>query len=382
MFITENVPSSLRGKLTKWMLQLKPGIFIGTLSALVGEKLWTKIQEKQGDGGAIWIKVTNNEQRFKLRISGKTNWTITDFDGLQLITHPLKKNAKKGRSVQKLPSKKELKEIDKPVKDTRKIPKVSWNTESTPKNFITRKVLFETQNTKITSSFSGTSAYKEYPPEKLWEKPWTDDVRNMAESLLSYVNDIKNLSELPFNDKVLMCLDIETTDFLPKAYEGFVNIIGVAILDLRGDNSNNFSLQLFQAFNMTRKKTNVPLLLKLVKPYFEDIDFLLVFNQDFDIKIIKTVVTEFSLNFDIPLNIIDLQDYFPNLKTLEKYLTMQVGEKRSTTEKDKYSEYYKMFKGKGKTGYNKQIEPIGTYNLMDTLTPLYAYLLLNSEEKS
>ncbi len=379
MFITENVPSSLRGKLTKWMLQLKPGIFIGTLSALVGEKLWMKIQEKLGDGGAIWIKATNNEQRFKIKISGKTHWTISDFDGLQLITHPLKKFTKKSLSIQKISSNKEVKELDKLANDSQEIPKVAWNTENTPKNFITRKVLFKKQNFKMISSFSGTSAYGEYPPEKLWEKPWTDEIENIVKSLLSYIIDLEDLSKFAFYNKVLMCLDIETTDYLPKAYEGFINIIGVALLDIRRKESYNYSLQLFQAFNMTRKKTNVPLLLKLIKPYFKDVDLLLVFNQDFDITIIKTVIKEFSLNFNLPSNIVDLHDFFYNLKTLEKFLTKQIGVKRTITNKDKYSEYYKKFKGKGKMGYNKQIEPIGTYNLTDILTPLFAYLLLNSK---
>lgn len=382
IFITENVPTSLRGEITNWMLQLKPGVFIGTLNALVGEKLWKKIQEKQGEGGAIWVKATNNEQRFKLSISGKTHWTIRDFDGLQLITHPHKKPIKSDVRKQKkvkIPRNHNIKKIDKKNKDSQKIPKVVWNTENTPINFITRKVLFKNKDSKIKSIFSGTSAYGEYPPEKLWEKPWIDDIKNMAKSLISYLINIKNLSELSFYNKKLMCLDIETTDFLPKAYEGFVNIIGISILDLREIKDNNFCLQLFQTFNMTRKKANVPLLLNLVEPYFKDIDTLLVFNKNFDITILQSVINEFSLNIALPLNIEDLQDFFPNLKALERFLSKKVGIERSTTNKDKYSEYYSLFKGKGKIGYDKQIEPIGTYNLTDALTPLFAYLLIKSQ---
>lgn len=382
IFITENVPTSLRGEITKWMLQLKPGVFIGTLSALVGEKLWKKIQEKQGEGGAIWVKATNNEQRFTLSICGKTHWTIRDFDGLQLITHPHKKSIKRDdikQEIVKIPKSHHIKKNDKKLKESQEIPKVVWNIENTPINFITRKVLFKNQGSKIKSLFSGTSAYGGYPPEKLWEKPWIDDIKNMAKSLISYLINIKNLSELSFYNKKLMCLDIETTDFLPKAYEGFINIIGISIIDLREIKDNNFCLQLFQTFNMTRKRANVPLLLNLVGPYFKDIDTLLVFNQNFDITIIKSVINEFSLNIALPSNIEDLQDFFPNLKALERFLSEKVGIERSTTNKDKYSEYYNLFKGKGKIGYDKQIEPIGTYNLTDALTPLFAYLLIKSK---
>ncbi|MBD3214204.1 MAG: hypothetical protein GF311_16460 [Candidatus Lokiarchaeota archaeon] len=49
--------------------------------------------------------------------------------------------------------------------------------------------------------------------------------------------------------------------------------------------------------------------------------------------------------------------------------------KRTNTEKGKYSEYYKMFKGKGRKGTEKQIEPIGTYNITDSLTPLLSYII-------
>ncbi|KKN25410.1 hypothetical protein LCGC14_0885000 [marine sediment metagenome] len=379
LFITENVPSSLRGKLTKWMLQLKPGVFIGTLSALVGEKLWNKIIEKQGNGGAIWVKASNNEQRYKLTISGKTNWSINDFDGLQLIAHPLKKSIKRDINLQeKCDIIKEVSEVTSKIQD---VSKVTWNTEGVPKGFITRKVLFNNKNSKISSSFSGTSNFEEYPPEILWEKPWTDEIEIIGKSLVSFLNNIENLHEMCFYGKKLMCLDIETTNYLPKAYEGFMNIIGVSLIDLREIKPKKFSLMLFQAYNMTREKNKAPLLLKLIKPYLKDVDTLLVFNQDFDIKIINTIISKFSLNITLPKKIVDLQKYFSNLVHLEKFLTSQVGVKRVYTSKYKYTEYYKQFKGKGKTGYNKKIEPIGTYNLTDTLTPLFTYLILKSNKK-
>jgi CRISPR-associated protein Cas2 len=41
--IMESVPVGLRGELTRWMLELKSGVFMGTISARVREKLWQKI---------------------------------------------------------------------------------------------------------------------------------------------------------------------------------------------------------------------------------------------------------------------------------------------------------------------------------------------------
>ena len=380
MFITENVPSSLKGELTKWMLQLKSGVFIGTLSSLVGEKLWKKIQEKQGKGGAIWVKTTNSEQRFEISISGMTNRSISNFDGLQLITYPNKKKSS-NESIQKNGRKTQIGPEVRKKKQIKEHSSVIWDTENFPKNFISRSVFFKNSNSKIKIKFSGTSAYGEYPPKKLWFPPWMDDIKTIGKALLRFLINLNNLSEQPYYNKKLVCLDIETTDYLPKAYEGFINIIGVAILDLRKSQDEKLNLNIVQAFNMTRKKSEVPLLLTIINPYLKDTDIVLVFNKDFDIKIINTVIQEFSLKIDLPAKVIDLQDFFPNLKSLEDSLTQRVGIKRNTTEKGKYSEYYQLFKGKGKTGYEKKIEPIGSYNLIDTLTPLFMYLILHSLKK-
>ncbi|MHA1492277.1 MAG: type I-E CRISPR-associated endoribonuclease Cas2e [Promethearchaeota archaeon] len=382
MFITENVPPNLRGELTKWMLQLKAGVFIGTLSTLVGEKLWKKIQEKQGKGGAIWVKGTNNEQKFKVSTSGIINWIVNDFEGLQLITHPHKKSRPKksiNRKEKKPIKDKNIEKKTKKRQKTQKIPLVTWNTEGTPDNFITRTVIVKNENSNINTEFTGTSAYGEYPPNTLWVPPWTEEIKHIGEALLKFLLNLDNLSEQSYFEKKILCLDIETTDYIPKAYEGFINIIGITLLDLRKSQIENLRLNAFQVFNTTRKKLEVPTLLTLIDPYLKDIDVLLVFNKDFDLKILNTIINEFSLKLVLPKNVVDLQDYFPNLKALEQSLTARVGVRRTATEKGKYSEYYKLFKGQGREGHTKKIEPIGTYNLTDTLTPLFMYLLLNKK---
>jgi len=69
------------------------------------------------------------------------------------------------------------------------------------------------------------------------------------------------------------------------------------------------------------------------------------------------------------------------LSILHCHLNRKVNFQRIHSEKGKYEEYYKSFKGKGKNGIGKKIDPIGVYNLMDTLTPLYAYLLMGDYPK-
>ena len=40
IMIPERVPQSLRGELTRWLLELKAGVFVGRVSAMVRERLW------------------------------------------------------------------------------------------------------------------------------------------------------------------------------------------------------------------------------------------------------------------------------------------------------------------------------------------------------
>ena len=88
IFVLERVPVSLRGELTRWLLEPHTGVFIGRPSALVREKLWTLICDKQANGAALMICSADNEQGFALRTSGKTARQLRDFEGLTLISRP------------------------------------------------------------------------------------------------------------------------------------------------------------------------------------------------------------------------------------------------------------------------------------------------------
>lgn len=83
--IMEKVPASVRGELTRWMLELQTGVFVGNLSALVREVLWKKICEKTPRGAAILVHNAANEQGYEMRFWGETSRQMEDFDGLKLI---------------------------------------------------------------------------------------------------------------------------------------------------------------------------------------------------------------------------------------------------------------------------------------------------------
>jgi CRISPR-associated protein Cas2 len=89
--VLECVPPSLRGELTRWMLELRAGVFVGTVTALVRDTLWKLVREKLKAGAAILVYSSNNEQGFKMEFIGPTSREITDFDGLCLIRRPREK---------------------------------------------------------------------------------------------------------------------------------------------------------------------------------------------------------------------------------------------------------------------------------------------------
>ena len=81
-----NAPESLRGELTKWMIEPKAGVLVGSVSALVRDKLWEKVCRQQDSvNGAVMIYTMNNEQGYMLRLHGDPQRTVEDFEGVQLI---------------------------------------------------------------------------------------------------------------------------------------------------------------------------------------------------------------------------------------------------------------------------------------------------------
>ncbi len=88
IFVLEKVPVSLRGELTRWLIEPHPGVFIGHVSALVRDKLWEKCCKSKRAGGVVQAWSTNTEQHFQIRMSGNTDRTLIDLEGLQLIRIP------------------------------------------------------------------------------------------------------------------------------------------------------------------------------------------------------------------------------------------------------------------------------------------------------
>ena len=82
---TTAVPDHLRGALSRWMIEVTPGLFVGTLSARVRDELWAAASDVIGDGAAVLIHPDNTEQGYTLRSVGERRRRPVDFDGLTLV---------------------------------------------------------------------------------------------------------------------------------------------------------------------------------------------------------------------------------------------------------------------------------------------------------
>lgn len=85
VIVLERVPPSLRGYLSRWMLEVQSGTYVGELGARVRESLWEEVCCHTGTGSAFIVYVSEDEQGFRCEFWGVPSRRLRDFDGLQLI---------------------------------------------------------------------------------------------------------------------------------------------------------------------------------------------------------------------------------------------------------------------------------------------------------
>ncbi len=74
-------PPGLRGHLTRWMVEVQAGVFVGNPGRRIRDRLWIVLAERI------------REQGWTTRTAGTHRWYPVDFDGLMLIARPRKQKA-------------------------------------------------------------------------------------------------------------------------------------------------------------------------------------------------------------------------------------------------------------------------------------------------
>ena len=88
LLMLERVPRSMRGELSRWMIEPRASVFVGDVSGMVRDKLWEMACQESKGGSAFMVYTTNNEQGFAWHIWGAPVYIPEDFEGLMLVRRP------------------------------------------------------------------------------------------------------------------------------------------------------------------------------------------------------------------------------------------------------------------------------------------------------
>ena len=100
VLVLERVPATLRGELSRWMLEARAGVFIGDVTAMVRDKLWEKACGAAKGGSVLLIHSADTEQGFAIRSHGAPDRTLVDYEGLLLFRRPRRDKETATRSAE------------------------------------------------------------------------------------------------------------------------------------------------------------------------------------------------------------------------------------------------------------------------------------------
>ena len=89
VIITQRVTPSTRGLLTRWMLEVRAGVFVGSVSRRVRDGLWAELRQRRGLGAITLIFRAPIEQGFAIQTAGDGSRELRDYDGLALLAAPV-----------------------------------------------------------------------------------------------------------------------------------------------------------------------------------------------------------------------------------------------------------------------------------------------------
>lgn len=86
VIVVENVPPRLRGRLAIWLLEVRPGVYVGKYSVKVREMLWSQVEAGIGPGSAVMAWSARTESGFDIRTLGSNRRVPIELDGARLVS--------------------------------------------------------------------------------------------------------------------------------------------------------------------------------------------------------------------------------------------------------------------------------------------------------
>ncbi len=88
VILLERVSPSLRGDLSRWLIEIQAGVFVGRVNELVREALWERVTNRADDGTVLMVWRSPNEQGFDMRVWQAKSYIPMNMDGIWLILRP------------------------------------------------------------------------------------------------------------------------------------------------------------------------------------------------------------------------------------------------------------------------------------------------------
>lgn len=84
----KKVPPSLHGELSRWMIEVQQGVYVGYFGEAIRQRLWDKVvQKSSGFGYCTQIYQSKHEQGFEILTHGNQDYNKITLDGYQLIAN-------------------------------------------------------------------------------------------------------------------------------------------------------------------------------------------------------------------------------------------------------------------------------------------------------
>ena len=88
MFVVVNtpaVPDHVKGYTDRFLVEVSPSMYVGNVSRRVADELWDVLVENRSQGHITMIlSNAKTEQQYEVRVDGRNDVQMRDFDGLKL----------------------------------------------------------------------------------------------------------------------------------------------------------------------------------------------------------------------------------------------------------------------------------------------------------
>jgi CRISPR-associated protein Cas2 len=86
VIVVENVPPRLRGRLGLWLVEVRAGVYVGTVSRRVREMIWKNLEQGIDNGNVVMAWSSNTESGFDFQTLGANRRVPVEMDGIRLVS--------------------------------------------------------------------------------------------------------------------------------------------------------------------------------------------------------------------------------------------------------------------------------------------------------